>query len=174
MPNIVPEKLTKFNVYTDGNRQLGVAEVTLPPLEFMTTEIKGAGIAGTMDSPGGGQFASLVLTLNWRLTTPDVFILAEPRGHELDLYAEQLLWDAGSGEYESHRFHIYTRALTKKLDLGKFGVMETQDSTSEHEIYMLKIDIDGIDQVEIDKMNSVYRVHGYDWLANQRRALGMM
>ena len=174
MPNIVPEKLTKFNVYTDGNRQLGVAEVTLPPLEFMTTEIKGAGVAGTMDSPGGGQFSSLVISLNWRVTTEDFYILAEPRGHELDLYAEQLRWDAGSGEYESHRYHIYARALTKKLDLGKFGVMETQDSTTEHEVYYLKIDIDGIDQLEIDKMNYVYRVNGVDWLSNMRRSIGLM
>ena len=174
MPNIVPEKLTLFNVYTDGNRQLGVAEVTLPPLEFMTTEIKGAGLAGSMDSPGGGLFSSLTVTLNWRITTEDVFSLAEPRGHELDLYAEQLEWDAGSGEYVSHRFHIYLHALTKKLDLGKFGTMETQDGSSEHEIYYLKIDIDGTEQVEIDKMNYVYRVQGTDYLAQTRRAIGMM
>ncbi|MBQ4470499.1 MAG: phage major tail tube protein [Synergistaceae bacterium] len=174
MPNLVPEKITKFNVYTDGDRQLGVAEITLPPLEFMTTEIKGAGVAGTMDSPGGGQFASLVCTLNWRITTEDVFTLLEPRGHELDLYGEQLEWDAGNGEYVSHRFHLYIRALTKKLDLGKFGTMETQDGSSEHELYYLKIDIDGTEQVEIDKMNYIFKVQGYDWLANTRRNIGMM
>ena len=170
MPNLVPEKITKFNVYTDGDRQLGVAEITLPPLEFMTTEIKGAGVAGTMDSPGGGQFASLVCTLNWRITTEDVFTLLEPRGHELDLYGEQLEWDAGNGEY----VHLYIRALTKKLDLGKFGTMETQDGSSEHELYYLKIDIDGTEQVEIDKMNYIFKVQGYDWLANTRRNIGMM
>ena len=39
MPNIVPEKMTKFRVYADDGVLLGIADGNFPSLEFMTTEI---------------------------------------------------------------------------------------------------------------------------------------
>ena len=174
MPNIVPEKMSKFQVYSDSGVLLGIADGQLPSLEFATTEISGAGIAGTIDSPGGGMFGSLTMTLNWRTTTRDFLRLLTPEAHTLDLYAEQLSYDAGNGKYRKQRFHVYMKALTKKGDLGKLASMESQEGSTEHEIYYMKIDIDGIEQLEIDKFNYVYKVLGTDYMAETRRNLGMM
>ena len=174
MANIIPEKLTKFRVYADNGVLLGIADGNFPSLEFITTEIKGAGIAGTIDSPGGGLFGSLTVSLNWRITTSDFMSLAAPEGHELDLYAEHLSWDSGRGEYKSQRFHIYLKAVTKKLDMGKLSDMESQEGNSEHEIYYMKVFIDGVEQLEIDKYNFKFRVRGTDYMADTRRALGMI
>ncbi len=174
MPNIIPEKMTKFNIYSDDNRLLGVAEGTFPSLEFITTEIKGSGIAGTLDSPGGGTFGSIVVSLNWRTTTRDFWQLAVPGTHTLDMYAEMLSYDAGHGEYKSESLHIYIRALTKKLEMGKMTDMESQEGNTEHEVYFMKLDIDNEEQIMLDKFNYVYRVQGEDYLAQTRRALGMM
>ena len=55
MPNIVPEKLNDFRVYGDGNALLGIAEGNFPNIEFMTSEVKGAGIAGVLESPALGH-----------------------------------------------------------------------------------------------------------------------
>ena len=161
MPNVIPEKITKFNVYSDDSRLLGVADGNFPSLEFITTEIKGSGIAGTIDSPGGGQFGSIVVTLNWRTTTRD-------------FYAELLSYDAGYGEYRSESLHVYLRAFTKKGDMGKLPDMESQEGSTEHEVYYMKADIDNSEQLLIDKFNYIYRVQGEDYLADTRRALGMM
>ena len=46
MSNIVPEKGINFAVYYNGEDLLGVAEGEFPNLEAMTSEVKGAGIAG--------------------------------------------------------------------------------------------------------------------------------
>ena len=174
MANIVPERLNNFRVYANSNVLLGIADGNFPSLEFMTTEIKGAGIAGTIDAPALGQFGSLTVTLNWRTVTDDFTILAEPHAHELDLYGERLDWNAGLGEYESHSIHFYIKALTKKLDMGKLVVSESQEASTEHECYYIKYSIDNVDQIEIDKMNFIYRVNGTDYLEPTRRALGML
>lgn len=174
MSNIVPEKMTKFRVYADDGVLLGIADGNFPSLEFMTTEIKGAGIAGTIDSPGGGMFNSLVVTLNWRIITRDFMQLLEPVAHTLDLYSELLSYDAGRGEYKKERFHVYMTALTKKGDMGKLADMESQEGNTEHEIYYMKTDIDGVEQLEIDKYNFIFKVNGTDYLADTRRNLGMM
>ncbi len=174
MPNIIPEKITKFNVYSDDSRLLGVADGNFPSLEFITTEIKGSGIAGTLDSPGGGMFSSIVVSLNWRTTTRDFMQLAIPGSHTLDLYAELLNYNAGLGEYESESLHIYMKAFTKKLDMGKLSDMESQEGNTEHEVYFMKIDINNSEQLLIDKYNYIYRVQGIDYLADTRRNIGMM
>ena len=132
MPNVIPEKITKFNVYSDDSRLLGVADGNFPSLEFITTEIKGSGIAGTIDSPGGGQFGSIVVTLNWRTTTRDFWQLLVPGSHTLDMYAELLSYDAGYGEYRSESLHVYLRAFTKKGDMGKLPDMESQEIGRAH------------------------------------------
>ncbi len=173
MPNIIPEKITKFNIYSDDSRLLGVADGNFPSLEFITTEIKGSGIAGTIDSPGGGMFGSIAVTLNWRTTTPDFWDLAVPGSHTLDMYAELLSYDAGYGEYKSQQLHVYLKAFTKKLDMGKLPDMESQEGSTEHEVYYMKVDIDNVEQLMIDKFDYVYRVQGHDYLADTRRALGM-
>ena len=174
MPNIIPEKMSKFQVYSDNGVLLGIADGNFPSLEFQTTEISGAGIAGTLDSPGGGMFGSLTVTLNWRTTSRDFIRLGTPDAHTLDMYAEQLSYDAGKGTYKKQRFHVYMKALTKKLDMGKLASMESQEASTEHEVYYMKVDIDGIEQLEIDKFNYVYKVLGRDYMAETRRNLGMM
>lgn len=174
MPNVIPEKMTQFQVYADDGVLLGIADGNFPSLEFMTTEIKGAGIAGTLDSPGGGMFGSLTLALNWRITTKDFAALLEPVSHTLDLYAEHASYDAGRGSYVKQRFHVYLKALTKKGDYGKLVQMESQEGSTEHEIYYMKIDIDGQELLELDKYNFIFKVNGTDYYAETRRNLGMM
>ena len=174
MPNIIPEKITKFNVYSDDSRLLGVADGNFPSLEFMTTEIKGSGIAGTLDSPGGGTFSSIVVTLNWRTTTKDFMQLAIPGSHTLDMYAELLSYNAGTGGYMADSLHFYLKAFTKKLDMGKLSDMESQEGSTEHEVYYMKVDINNQEQLLIDKYNYIYRVQGTDYLADTRRNIGMM
>ncbi|MBQ7154845.1 MAG: phage major tail tube protein [Synergistaceae bacterium] len=171
--NIVPEKLTKFQIYNDDNALLGIADGNFPSLEFQTSEIKGAGLVGTIDSPGRGGFSSIVVTLNWRITTPEFMALAAPKGHNLDMYAEHLYMDAGAGEYVSKQFHIYMRAFTKKLDMGELADMDSQGASTEHEVYYIKVEIDGKEHIEIDKYNYIYKVDGTDYLEDMRHALAM-
>ena len=173
MPNVVPEKLTKCEVYADNNRLLGIADGTFPSLEFITNEIKGSGLVGTIDSPGGGGFGSITVTLNWRVTQPEFMSLAEMRGHVLDLYSQHLYMDAGQGEYVSSQFHIFMKAFTKKLEFGEMVNFDAQGASTEHEVYYLKMSIDGKEIIEIDKYSYIYKVNGTDYLEEMRHALAI-
>ena len=66
------------------------------------------------------------------------------------------------------------KAFTKKLDMGKLPDMESQEGSTEHEVYYMKVDIDNQEQLLIDKFNYIYRVQGSDYLAGTRRNIGMM
>ena len=66
MVNRIAEKLTNFTAYLEGTEWLGLVDVELPAIESLSETIKGAGIAGEVDSPVVGHFGAMPLKVNWR------------------------------------------------------------------------------------------------------------
>ena len=79
----IPEKLINFNVYRDNHVLVGIADVDLPPIEFMTDTIKGSGIAGEVESIVMGHFGKMPLSMTWRTITGDNTYLAAPMIHPI-------------------------------------------------------------------------------------------
>lgn len=174
MSNIVPEKIQNFSVYINGSDEVGIAEGNFPNIEAMTSEVKGAGIAGVADTIVLGHFNSITCSLKWRVTPSNFYELSEHRFHNLDLYAGLQYVDAGQGILRTVPLHIFFRAETKSSNIGNMTVGESMESETEHEIVYMKIYLDGAEKVEIDKFNYIYKVNGYDYLSDLRRALGKM
>ena len=172
MPNLVPEKFINFAVYIDGSDESGIADGTLPSLEAMTSEVKGAGIAGVVDSIVLGHFGSTVLSLKWRTTPSNFYILAGQQTHDLDIYGAVQEYDAGGGIIRAVPLHIFCKAITKKNNFGNLTVGDSQESETEHEIYFIKVEYDHQERIMLDKYNYIYRVNGTDYLAEVRHALG--
>ena len=172
MPNIVPENGINFSVYLEGTDCLGVAEGNFPNLEAMTNEVKGAGIAGTVDSIVLGHFNSITTTLQWRNTTDHFARLAAHRTFDLDLYAAHQDYDAGLGEYVVRQIHVYLKGTPKHSNIGDLVVGDGSNTETELEVSYLKLEIDGKERIELDKYNYIYKVDGVDYLAGVRSALG--
>ena len=173
MVNSVPERLVAFNVYQDGmNTLIGVADLQLPSFENLTETVKGAGIAGEYDSPTIGQFQSLMLTLNWRNTTRHTASTLAQRSQRLDCRGSIQTLDGASGNYKQSPMRVVVQGPPKKVDLGKFEVGATMDSSTDIEALYIKVDIDGRNVIEIDKLNYICKVDGVDYLAEVRSALG--
>ena len=172
MANIIPERMRLFDVYIDGSMESGIAEGELPNLEYMTSEVKGAGIAGTAETIVPGLFGSITFTLKWRTLPKNYFNLAKPTVHNLDMYCDMEVFDAGTGTVKSQQLHVYVKAQTKHYNLGSLTVGESMDAETEHEVTYIKISFDGKEVVELDKYNYIYKVNGVDYLQESRKALG--
>lgn len=174
MANTVPEKLINYKVYLDGTDMIGLADVQLPSFEAMTETIKGAGIAGEIDSPTLGHFGSMTLTLNFRTITADnAGVLLKPKSHSFDLRGAQQQYDAGSGEYSVSPVKVVVKAAPKVANLGKLEVGTMTETSNEFEVSYIKITIDNKEIVELDKFNYIYKVMGTDYMADARTALGL-
>ncbi|MBE3586569.1 MAG: phage major tail tube protein [Thermoanaerobacter sp.] len=172
--NTVPERLTAFRVYLDGSSDLkGVADIQLPSFEAMTETVKGAGIAGEYESPTLGHFQSMKLTLNWRTVSREFLKLLRQQSQRLDCRGAIQEYDAGSGSYRIRQVRVVVQGPPAKGDLGKFETGATSDGSSEVEVLYIKIDIDGKNHLELDKLNYKFVVDGVDYLADVRRALGL-
>lgn len=169
----IPEKLINYSVYREGRDHLGTADVTLPSLEALTETVSGAGIAGEVDSPTLGHYASMSITLNWRTITTDAITLHEPRSHTLDFYAAQQTYDPANGVLGSSGFKASVKAMPKTGDLGTLAPNATAGTTNEMEVTYLKIILDGKVLAEIDKFNFKAVINGVDYLEQVRQQLGM-
>ena len=54
----IPDKLVQFYVFDSDNLMIGVADLTLPDLSYMSETVKGAGIGGEIDLPIIGSLQS--------------------------------------------------------------------------------------------------------------------
>lgn len=171
--NSVPEKLINFKVYLDGNDLLGVADVQLPELEAMTETVKGAGVAGEVESPVLGHYGKMGLTLKWRTIEKSVLVLSQPKAHALDLRGSQQVYDAAAGQYKTVPVRVVVRAMPKKTGIGKFEPGATTETSNEFEVMYIKIFVSGKREVEIDKYNYICFIAGTDFLAGVRADLGL-
>lgn len=169
----VPEKLINYRVYQDGADLLGVADVTLPSLEAMTETIKGAGLAGEVDSPVLGHYGSMELQLNWRILYKPNALLAAPKGVMLDMRAANQVKDSESGAFVVQSTKVIARGVPKNTELGKFDVGTTSDTATTLEVDYLKVTVDGEDLIELDKYNYICKIGGVDYLSEVREALGL-
>lgn len=172
MSNVIPEKSINFSVYLNGEDMLGVAEGTIPALEAMTSEVKGAGVAGTVESIVLGHFNSTTFSLTWRTVTNNFMKLYDHTTNDLELFAALQRYDAGLGEYKTEQLHVYMKAITKSSTPGNLVVGDNMDTQTEFEVVYMKIELDGKERVELDKFNYIYKVDGIDRLAEVRIALG--
>lgn len=169
----IPEKLINYTVYRDGIEFLGTADVQLPSLEYMTETVKGAGIAGEVDSPTLGHFGAMSTSLNWRTVSSPAVRLFAPKSHSLDFRGSLQQYDSGTGTIKPVGVKVSVKTLPKKFDTGKMDVGATMDSSSEFEVTYYKLVIDNKTVVEIDKYNFICVIDGVDYLKEVRNQLGM-
>lgn len=188
-------QLINFEIFDEGKRFLGVADVTLPEIEYMSTEISGAGIAGQVSMPSRWITNSLELTLKFRSVTQWATHLLEQQSHDLTMYGAVNSYKSGGaadyassgssdihgkpssfnqiGQVRAMPVKIAARCLSKKLNLGKFAPNELMESECVFELVTLRVEVDGSEELSLDKFGYILKIHGEDYAADVKSALGL-
>lgn len=169
----IPEVLTGFNIYQDGKTLLGIADVEMPNLEYMTETIRGAGIAGEIEEAIIGHFGAMSTTINFRVINTNIMSLAAPKYHLLEYRGAIQSMDPGAGEIKTGKLKVIVKAMPKNVQTGKLASGSMMDSSFEGGVSYLKIVLDGKTLAEIDKFNYICIIDGVDYLAETREALGL-
>ena len=171
--NEVRDKLVNYEVFKEGTRKLGMADVTLPDIDYKTETLSGAGIGGEIDMPTLGQTNGMETSISWRTLNEDVTELLEQKAHDLEFRGANQHYDAATGKFRVQAVKVNIRGVPKKGGLGKLEPASRSDSENVLETLYLKVTIDGEKKVEIDKLNYIHFVNGTDYLAEVRQALGL-
>lgn len=173
MANQTPDVNTTYRVYLEGRDLIGTTQIDLPNLQSLTSETKGAGIAGAIDKSVVGMFSAMSATFNFRTVTREATYLLKAGQHHLECWANIQITDPGTGQFLNVRHKLVFRGEFKNLTPGKLTVAATQDRTIEMEVVYFREEYDGIEQIEVDKYNHIYRVMGEDQLAEVRNNIGL-
>lgn len=172
--NVIPDKLINAKVYLEGTSALlGMADIELPSLEYVTESMSGLGIAGELDTPTLGHFKGITLKFKWNTVNANAVSLLAPKTHQLDIRASVQKFDAGNGEFGTDAVKLVARTVPKKFGVGKAEPGKKMDSETEMEVNYLKLSQAGKELIEIDKLNFVCMIDGTDYLAAVRSDLGM-
>lgn len=170
---VIPSSLENFELFSDTKRSMGIVDITLPKLTSKTVDIEGAGISGTISMPTRGQTDNMEVEFNFRVVTDETIKLAQPKAHKLEAYGAINHWDAASGEYQVKQIRVAMRAVPSEFDLGKLASASTMDHKTTMSLTYLKVSVDGTRMIEIDKLNYINYLYGYDWLADVKSKCGL-
>ena len=166
MAYVIPDKINAFNVYQDGVKHIGISnEVTLPGITELTSEMSGPGILGTIDSPAHGLFESTEIEIPFRTLYTDIFrMMRALTSVDVTLRGSIQVQD-GMGNLDFKGMRVVCRGRKKGMEPGKMTQGEGTEATVTLELSYYLVEIDGVKELEIDKLNSIYRVGGVDQLA---------
>ena len=75
--NEVRSHFINYEVFYGGTRKLGMADLTLPEINYKSNDITGAGIAGDVSMPTLGMIESMEAGIKWRTLNEDVTMLMQ-------------------------------------------------------------------------------------------------
>ena len=167
----LPEVINNYNVYDDrANRLIGVSgEVELPNFEAMTETISGAGILGEYDGPVTGHFSSMSIKIpfsNLWMNLYDLMNTTTPP--QLTLRGSMQVTDTDTNVTDYEPVKIVLRGQCKVAESGKVDVGKKMESSIEMEIAYIRIQVAGVDLVELDKLNFKFLLNGVDMMAKVR------
>ena len=144
--NYIPEKISEYNAYLDGSKMIGVAaSVTLPEINMKTSTVSGVGVNGELDSPTIGQFESMEQEIQFNTLYSSAMDMLSP--------------------YNFKGLRVVEIGRVKSFNPGKVEKGEAMEATITLELTYIMIEVDGVQLLEVDKLNGIYKVNGNDMLA---------
>ena len=167
-----PEALIDFKVYEDKTEYLGVAEVGLPPIAYITQTLTGAGIAGNVEAALIGMVDTMTTTMKFRSCTDAAAKLAKPIAHQLDLRVAEQYFDSVGGQRTVEADKYVVKVIPKTFTPGTIAPATPADANGEYSTIYYAAFKDGKKLWEIDPYNYICIIDGVDYMEPVRKALG--
>lgn len=164
---VFPEVINNFRVYNDANRIMGTtAEINIAELQAMTATISGAGILGEYNTSVVGMFQSMSQEIPFRMIDRDYFTMlntGEQSRIVLRSSVQQRNRETG-GTISTSAMRFVFRGHPTAAKFGTVKIGDLMNASITLELTYLLAEIDGVTMLELDKLNSVYKVAGKDLL----------
>lgn len=167
----LPRKLKALNLFNDGESYVGeVSEVTLPPLARQMEEYRGGGMNGPIKVDLGMQ----AMDLEWKCAG---FMVGVMRQFGLPYFDGVQLRFAGAYQRDDtggvDSVEIVVRGRHEEINGGTAKSGDDTEFEVKTTLAYYMLSVNGVVEVEIDFINMVEIVDGFDRLAEQRRAIGL-
>lgn len=169
---VFPEVINNFNVYNEANRVMGTTgDVSLAELKAMTATVSGAGILGEYNTAVVGMFQSMSQEIPFRMIDKDFFNMlntGEQSRIVLRSSVQQRNRESG-GTLSTAAMRIVMRGHPTDSKFGTIKQGEMMNASITMELTYILVEMGGVTMLELDKLNSIYKIGGKDLLAEIRK-----
>lgn len=165
-------KVFNARVYIDGTDFIARAEeVDLPKIKFKFADTKALGIYADSELPTG--LDKLEARIKFNSVYPDfISLAADPfTSRTVIIRAPYQVWTQ-QGVAKTAPLKAELKGFFKEWDSGKFKKADSAEAEVTMSVYYYRLEVDGIEIIEIDTINNIYKVKGNDILAEYRTVIG--
>ncbi len=164
--NGFPVSLKGFSLYMNALQEIGTVDIELPNIQFMTDTITGSGIGGELEVPIAGLTKSMTMKIKKRAVNKQFTTLIAPIIHQLAFRGKIQMADPGSaiGKVKERTIRIMAKVMPKSKNLGKAEIAKAMDTEAEFEVISIRIFVDEIENLHVDKLNNIFAVDGVNYL----------
>ncbi len=166
---VFPEVINNFRVYDDAAKIMGTTgEINLAELQAMTATVSGAGILGEYTTSVVGMFQSMSQEIPFRMIDRDYFNMlntGEQSKVVIRSSVQQRNRETG-GTLSTQAMRFVFRGHPTAAKFGTVKIGDLMNASITLELTYLLAEIGGETMLELDKLNSVYKVAGKDLLAD--------
>lgn len=171
----IPDKLNNMAAYNGADELMGIANITLPSIQYMTDTQSGAGIMGEIDMPTIGMTQSTEVSIEWNeLTKAFSGLVGNRDGVSLEFRGAIDHVDEKLNRKVIVPVFVAIAGFTKSAELGTLTPGSKSSPSMTVECWRVKITIDGVVTTHINKYANIFVVNGEDIYSEVRAALGKM
>lgn len=164
---VFPEVINNFRVYNDANKVMGTTgEVNIAEFQAMTATVSGAGILGEYNTAVIGMFQSMNQEIPFRMIDKDYFTMlntGEQSKIVLRSSVQQRNRETG-GTLSTQAMRLVFRGHPTAAKLGTLKIGDMMNASITLELTYVLVEMGGMVMLELDKLNSVYKVNGKNLL----------
>lgn len=169
-------KTIQYSIYsrTEGGNPKFITDTSSlkrPDLDTLTETIKGAGLMGEIELPTLGQLAAMAYEITFKRSNKDAIVFFGQKTQHFETRWVTDVLDATNAKIGISANKEIVKAIPKKLGLGNLEGNSSNETTVALEVIYYKFIQDGVTLLEIDKLNNVFIVDGWDYAAQIREAL---
>lgn len=166
---VFPEVINNFNVYNDAGRIMGTTgEMNLAELQAMTATVSGAGILGEYNTAVVGMFQSMTQEIPFRIIDRDFFNMLNT-GEQSKVVLRSSVQQrnrATGGTLSTQAMRLVFGGHPTAANMGTVKQGNLMNASIKLEETYLLVEIDGETMLELDKLNSIYKVNGKDLMGD--------
>ncbi|MGL6121310.1 MAG: phage major tail tube protein, partial [Fusobacteriaceae bacterium] len=165
-------RLTNFSMYKGGSEYLNaVKTMDLPEIDYMQEDVAGAGLSGSTSVVTPGHTNPLKMKINFRNFSAQNLRLGETEDYVFK--GSILHTDSETHKTRNVGCVITTKMHRQKTALGSAEPAKETGAGVDFNVSYMKIEIDGENVREIDKLNFVDSTDGVDSLSEIRSQIGL-
>jgi uncharacterized protein len=166
-----PSVVKNWKAYNSNVELVGAADCVTPKITFEKNDIKGAGIAGSLNLPVEGNPTPMQTTLSWHVATLTGIGLFTGNGNQIRIQSSLQLWDTSKSQFVEVPETIVMTIVGDEIDFGKRDSSTKAVFTQVHTVLYLAYYYNGKLYTQVDPMNNVCILNGVDINAQTRANL---